>query len=70
MLAQLEGVYRHLLVLQSLYSDHLSESVKYEIVTLYKETMKGIGKIIQAGQEHGYFIDGDPENKANLAARV
>ncbi|REB08001.1 TetR/AcrR family transcriptional regulator [Sporosarcina sp. BI001-red] len=59
-----EGVYRHILVLQALYSDHLNELAKQEIVALYKEAVDGIGSIIKTGQEEGDFIEGDPEELA------
>lgn len=55
-----EGVYRHILVLQALYSDQLSEPAIQEIVALYKESVDGMSRIIQRGQEEGDFIDGDP----------
>ncbi len=59
-----EGVYRHILVLQALYSDHINEPTKSEIVTRYKEAVSGIAHIIHEGQQEGYFIDGDPEELA------
>lgn len=59
-----EGVYRHILVLQALYSDHLNELTKQEIVALYKEAVDGIGSIIKTGQEEGQFIEGDPDELA------
>ena len=59
-----EGVYRHILVLQALYSDYVNEPTKNEIVALYKEAVSGIARIIHAGQKEGFFIDGDPEELA------
>lgn len=59
-----EGVYRHILILQALYSDHLNEPVKLEIVALYKRAVDGISAIIHEGQEEGHFIEGDPEELA------
>ena len=59
-----EGVYRHILILQALYSDHLSEPVIKEIVDLYKKAVDGIVDIIQAGQREGDFVEGDPEELA------
>jgi AcrR family transcriptional regulator len=59
-----EGVYRHILVLQALYSDHIEEKVKLEIVALYKEAVDGISAIIKDGQQEGQFIDGDPDELA------
>ena len=59
-----EGVYRHILILQALYSDHLSEPIKLEIVGLYKKAVDGIAAIIREGQEEGHFIEGDPEELA------
>ncbi|MDW0109900.1 TetR/AcrR family transcriptional regulator [Sporosarcina aquimarina] len=59
-----EGVYRHILILQALYSDHLNEPVKLEIVALYKRAVDGIATIIQEGQQEGHFIEGDPEELA------
>lgn len=59
-----EGVYRHILILQALYSDHLNDSAVKEIVALYKEAADGIVNIIQTGQEEGDFIEGDPHELA------
>ena len=59
-----EVVYRHILLLQSLHSDQLSEATKLEIVALYKVAVDGIARIIEEGQLEGDFIEGDPEELA------
>lgn len=59
-----EGVYRHILVLQALYSDHLNEPVKHEIVALYKKSVDVIAQIIAQGQQEELFISGDPAELA------
>lgn len=59
-----EGVYRHILVMQALYSEYLSEEVKHEIVALYKQAVSGISDIIHQGQTEGDFIEGDPHELA------
>lgn len=59
-----EGVYRQLLVLQSLYSNQLNEAAKLELVALYKVAEDGIALIIEEGQKEGQFIDGDPNELA------
>lgn len=59
-----DGVYRHILILQALYSDHVNEPTKDEIVALYKDVVSGIASIILEGQKEGCFIEGDPEELA------
>ncbi|WP_153730911.1 TetR/AcrR family transcriptional regulator [Sporosarcina obsidiansis] len=59
-----EGVYRHILILQALYSDLLPQQVKQEIVEKYHLMVDLIAKIIEEGQQVGEFIEGDPEELA------
>ncbi len=59
-----DGVYRHILIMQALYSDHLTTEVKEEIVEEYRFMMERIAKIIENGQLAGEFIEGDPEELA------
>ncbi|AXH99646.1 TetR/AcrR family transcriptional regulator [Sporosarcina sp. PTS2304] len=59
-----EGVYRHILIIQALYSDHLPVEVKKEIVEKYREMVQRIALIIEKGQKNGEFIEGDAEELA------
>lgn len=59
-----EGVYRHILIIQALYSDHLPVEVKEEIVEKYREMVQRIALIIEKGQKNGEFIEGDAEELA------
>lgn len=59
-----DGVYRHILIMQALYSEHLSKEVKAKIVERYRFMMERIAKIIENGQIAGDFIEGDTEELA------
>lgn len=59
-----EGVYRHILIMQALYSDHLPREVKEEIVEKYRSMVHRIAQVIEKGQRAGQFIDGDSEELA------
>ncbi|ARD47391.1 TetR/AcrR family transcriptional regulator [Sporosarcina sp. P33] len=59
-----DGVHRHILIMQALYSDHLPQEVKLGIVNKYRTIMDRIAVIIEKGQIAGEFIDGDPEELA------
>lgn len=59
-----EGVFRHILILQALYSDDLPQEVKVEIVDKYRNMVDRIARIIEKGQKAGEFIAGDPEELA------
>ena len=59
-----DGVYRHILIMQALYSDDLPTEVKEEIVEKYRAMVMRIGCIISKGQKTGEFIEGDPEELA------
>ena len=59
-----DGVYRHILIMQALYSDHLTQEVKEDIVEKYRSMVVRIEQIIERGQIAGEFIEGDTEELA------
>lgn len=59
-----DGVYRHILIMQALYSDYLLPEVKKEVVEKYRFMMERIAQIIKNGQIAREFIEGDPEELA------
>lgn len=59
-----EGVYRHIVTLQALYSEDLPQEMKTEIVSKYNFMIEEITGIIKKGQQAGEFIEGDPEELA------
>ncbi|ARF13453.1 TetR/AcrR family transcriptional regulator [Sporosarcina ureae] len=59
-----DGVHRHILIMQALYSDHLTQEVKEEIVGKYRFMVERIEHIIIRGQISGEFIEGDAEELA------
>ncbi|GKV66918.1 MULTISPECIES: TetR/AcrR family transcriptional regulator [unclassified Sporosarcina] len=59
-----DGVYRHILIMQALYSDHLPAETKENIVERYRSMVIRIALIIERGQITGDFIEGDPEELA------
>lgn len=59
-----DGVHRHILIMQALYSDYLTQEVKEEIVEKYRFMVERIEHIIKRGQIAGEFIEGDAEELA------
>ncbi|WP_303969419.1 TetR/AcrR family transcriptional regulator [Sporosarcina ureae] len=59
-----DGVHRHILIMQALYSDYLTQEVKEEIVEKYRFMVERIERIIIRGQIAGEFIEGDAEELA------
>lgn len=59
-----DGVYRHILIMQALYSDHLTQEIKEDIVEKYRSMVERIEHIIEKGQIAGEFIEGDTEELA------
>lgn len=51
---------RHILVIEALQSDFISDEVKQEFIKKYISAMNGLGRIIEQGQKDGLFIEGDP----------
>lgn len=54
------GVFRHILILQGLYSEGVPEEMKRKIMEKYEQAIHGVGSIIAKGQQEGLFIEGDP----------
>ncbi|AIF45689.1 MULTISPECIES: TetR/AcrR family transcriptional regulator [Virgibacillus] len=50
---------RHMLLMEAMQADFLSQDTKERIVEQYTEALKGIGRIIFDGQQTGIFRDGD-----------
>ncbi|WP_301107633.1 TetR/AcrR family transcriptional regulator [Sporosarcina sp.] len=59
-----DGVYRHILIMQALYSDYLPVETKENIVERYRLMVIRISQIIERGQLTGDFIEGEPEELA------
>ncbi|GHI01117.1 TetR/AcrR family transcriptional regulator [Neobacillus kokaensis] len=55
-----QAIDRHLLVIEALKSEFLSEEEKQEFIQKYKTSMEGIARIFEKGQKEGLFIKGDP----------
>ncbi|WP_019375877.1 TetR/AcrR family transcriptional regulator [Virgibacillus halodenitrificans] len=50
---------RHMLLMEAMQADFLSQDTKKQIIDQYTTALKGIGRIIAEGQQTGLFRDGD-----------
>lgn len=51
---------RHMLVMEALHAEFLSDEMKDNFVQQYSESLKGIARMISDGQREGIFLNGDP----------